>query len=82
MNRTAIALVVFLVALGIVAGLYATGPKYKLYCPPGANEIRHIGNVALCQRNGVNVGVEASLRRTNAWERIYYAVVGSKDTRG
>jgi hypothetical protein len=77
------ALVVFLVALGIAAGLYATGPKYKVYCHSGAKlKLAHPGGreLALCvSRQG---SYYALLRRTNAWERVKYAVVGSKDTRG
>jgi hypothetical protein len=45
------ALVVFLVALGIAAGLYATGPKYKVYCHSGAKlKLAHPGGreLALC----------------------------------
>jgi hypothetical protein len=93
--RKTIAIAVGLVVLlGLVAGLYASGPKYlvkthaqtvSILCLDGrmANFVWAPAPVGFCQakRDGTyRPGVEF-IRRTSAWERIYYAVVGSEDTR-
>jgi hypothetical protein len=81
-KRSTIALVVFLVVLGIVAGLYATGPKYVYQCPHGRYEILYRDDgKAICHHLSGG-GTFASLHRTSAWERVKYAVIGSDDARG
>src|SRR6266487_1822884 len=110
MSRTSVALVIFLALLAIVAGLYATGPKYvvdshpqsrfaRIYCQNGYEQKRR--QITTHPQPGVayseGIGCErrrdgwhwvsakgsyTTLRRAAAWERVWYALVGSKNTRG
>jgi hypothetical protein len=136
MSRTSIALVVFLALLAIVAGLYATGPKYVVTphhktrwqvlvacdnLPTRAEVINYCGDTYLDETPTVDWKVDATwdtrpeaytytakfrhpggskmlkavvwdiepkttrwttIRRASAWERVWYALVGSKNTRG
>jgi hypothetical protein len=64
--------VIVLVALvAIAAGLYATGPKYIV-----VTDRSYQAGFGQDPLGGTH------LRRLSAWERIYYAVVGSSKTRG
>jgi hypothetical protein len=70
-----------LLVLG-VAGLYATGPKYQSYCP-NRQTLRHavpeIGErtITYCQAGG-----QVLTRQLPAWRRVWYGLVGSKNTSG
>lgn len=72
MGGRVIALIVFLVLAAIVAGLYASGPKYMV----------ETKTVQLHDQHNRPAGTETvrRLRRLAAWERVYYAVVGSSKT--
>jgi hypothetical protein len=85
LSRGIIALIVFLAVLAVVAGLYAAGPKYKVYCDPG-HTLRHSStpfrSINFCQSKYGGPDRGTRIRRTSAWERVWYSLVGSKDTRG
>jgi hypothetical protein len=73
------------VVVAIVAGLYAAGPKYVVYCDPG-HTLKHVStlnrNVDYCQSKYGSEYRGTRLRRASAWERVWYSIVGSKHTRG
>jgi hypothetical protein len=82
------------VLLAVMAGLYASGPKYLLkshaqtvsiLCIDGrmANIVWKPAPVDFCRdkRDGIYPLRTKFIRHAAAWERIYYAVVGSKDAR-
>jgi hypothetical protein len=85
LTKTTAAVVVFLALLAVVAGLYAAGPKYKVHCDPG-HTLKHVTgtlkSVEYCQSKYGSEFRPSRVRRTSAWERVWYAVVGSKNTRG
>jgi hypothetical protein len=109
MTKLVVGVVVFVAVLGIVVGLYATGPKYIVYCDPGhrltlGNSDRGLlagydprlipeggdpfgpavppRNRQYCQSKYGSEWRNTKLRRLGAWERVWYALVGSKNTRG
>jgi hypothetical protein len=94
-----------LIGLALAVGLYASGPKYIVYCDPGHELTRApmdgrrlLGdydqrlipfvptpppkNRRVCKSKYGSEWRETKLRRLGAFERIWYALVGSKDTRG
>jgi hypothetical protein len=83
--KAIVALVVVVVVVAIVAGLYAAGPKYKVYCDPG-HTLEHSStpfrSIDFCQSKYGGKTRGTRIRRTSAWERVWYSIVGSKDTRG
>jgi hypothetical protein len=86
MTKLVVGVVVFVVLLGIVVGLYATGPKYKVYCASGYTLSHVLGQGTICQNRYASRPNRPSqtltlIRRTSAWERVWYALVGSKNTR-
>ncbi len=81
MSKTLAGLIALLALLAIVAGVYAAGPKYKVYCDPG-HRLTHFGGQTYCHSKYGSETRGTNIRRTSAWERIWYAIVGSKDTRG
>jgi hypothetical protein len=94
MTKVTAVVVGLVIVLAVMAGLYAFGPKYVLkshaqtvsiLCIDGrmANFVWEPAPLGFCRdkRDGTYPLRVKFIRRTAAWERIYYAVVGSKDTR-
>jgi len=96
MSKPLISLVALLALLLVLAGLYATGPKYMVYCdrghtlassatyfydPSGENE-----QICVSKYHGSRLDPGewrgTRIRRLGAFERIWYSLVGSKNTRG
>jgi len=90
MRKTTAAAVGFVVLLAVVAGLYASGPKYvrsdaqtvSILCLDGriANFVWEPAPVGFCEskRDGTYRLRSEFIRRTTAWERIKLSVVGSR----
>ncbi len=81
MSKTSAVLVVFLALLAIVAGLYAAGPKYKVYCGDPERTLEVSTRGILCLSKQGASPRDALIRRLSAAERIWYSIVGSKNTR-
>jgi hypothetical protein len=79
--RAAVLAAVSVLVLG-VAGLYASGPKYQSYCPNGRT-LSHqffpqkLRTIAYCEGAG-----PVLTRQLPAWRRVWYGLVGSKNTSG
>jgi hypothetical protein len=89
MRKTTAAAVGFVVLLAVVAGLYASGPKYvrsygqtvSILCLDGrmANFVWEPAPVGFCEskRNGTYRPRGELIRRTTVWERIKWSFIGS-----
>ena len=87
------AVIGFLAVLGVSAGLYASGPEYivksggrvSVLCIDGrvANFVLTPAPLGFCvdKHNGTYRPRAELVRHTAAWERLYYAVVGTPKTR-
>jgi hypothetical protein len=60
----------------------AAGPKYKLSCDPGRTLEHGIIERPICTSTENPTPRFPKVRRTSAWERVSYSIVGSDDTRG